>query len=403
MHTLTPFLLVASLILGSCSEQTLSQTDPENPLNPITSDATLQRVFGDAIRLDQLLNYANQPVPDYIPQSVSSQFVISDIGATLGRVLFYDKQLSVNNTLSCASCHRQDLAFGDMPQASVGVNGNTARHSMRLINTRFGTDQRFFWDERAPSLEHQSTEPIQDHVEMGFSGQNGHPDLNDLLVRLQALPYYVTLFTHTFADATITETRMQTALSMFIRSMQSFDSKYDEGRALVSSDSQPFPNFSDQENLGKNLFLQPPQFDSFGIRTAGGIGCASCHRPPVFDIDPNSRNNGVISRISLTGPDLTNTRSPSLRDVVRADGSTNGPFMHSGTLTSLEAVLAHYNHMGRQMQNSNIDPRLRPGGNPQRLQLSTDESAAVVSFLRTLTGQAIYTDTRWSDPFLKTP
>jgi cytochrome c peroxidase len=393
--------IILFTFVGGCSETTLSVTEPEKPVNPVVSDATLEKVFGDAIQLDNLANYAQQPIPDYIPQAISSRFLITDIGATLGRALFYDTELSVNRTVSCASCHRQDLAFGDLPQASVGVNGTTGRHSMRLVNNRFGAEQRFFWDERATSLEHQSTEPIQDHIEMGFSGQNGNPGMPELIERLQRLPYYQTLFTHAFGEETITQVRMQTALSMFIRSMQSFDAKYDAGRQLARNDAEPFSNFTDQENLGKTMFIQPPVFDSFGVRVSGGIGCATCHRPPVFDIDPNSRNNGVIGQISMTGPDLNNTRSPSLRDVVQADGSTNGPFMHNGALTSLEAVLAHYGTMGRQMQNTNIDPRLRPGGNPQRLNLTAAETAAVVAFLRTLAGEAVYTDTRWSDPFVK--
>jgi len=96
----------------------------------------------------------------------------------LGRVLFYDKNLSVNNTISCASCHKQEFAVGDTAVSSLGVdNGRTERHSMRLINTRYANEAKFFWNERAASLEAQVTMPIVDHLEMGFSGQTGrgHP------------------------------------------------------------------------------------------------------------------------------------------------------------------------------------------------------------------------------------
>jgi cytochrome c peroxidase len=78
--------------------------------------------------------------------------------------LFYDKNLSVNNSVSCASCHKQELAFGDNVTACIGVNGVTGRHSMRLVNTRFSNESRFFWDERANTLETQTTMPIQDHI-----------------------------------------------------------------------------------------------------------------------------------------------------------------------------------------------------------------------------------------------
>ena len=78
--------------------------------------------------------------------------------------LFYDKNLSIDNSISCASCHQQAAAFGDLATVSTGVDGVTGRHSMRLAYARFGNEDRFFWDERAPSLEAQTTQPIQDHV-----------------------------------------------------------------------------------------------------------------------------------------------------------------------------------------------------------------------------------------------
>lgn len=119
-------------------------------------------------------NYANQTVPAYITKDNTPPVnILNDKTATLGRVLFYDKKLSTNNTISCASCHHQQFAFGDTASASVGVNGTTGRHAMRLINGRFANEGSFFWDERAATLEQQTLEPIQDHVEMGFSGQNG--------------------------------------------------------------------------------------------------------------------------------------------------------------------------------------------------------------------------------------
>jgi len=95
--------------------------------------------------LGNLANYANQPVPSYITKgNMPAHNPLTDAGATLGRVLFYDTRLSSDNTISCASCHLQELAFGDSAQASTGVNGTTARHSTRLINMRFATEVRFF-------------------------------------------------------------------------------------------------------------------------------------------------------------------------------------------------------------------------------------------------------------------
>jgi cytochrome c peroxidase len=343
------------------------------------------------VNLTQLHNYANQSRPAYITRdNTPGNNAITDAGATLGRILFYDKRLSRNSTVSCSSCHEQSRGFGDDATASLGVNGSTGRHSMRLINSRFANEPKFFWDERAESLEIQTTQPIQDHVEMGFSGTSGDPAFADLVTRLTAIPEYRVLFAMTFGNATITETRVQRSLAQFVRSIQSFDSKYDIGRAQVN-DNQPFPNFTAAENAGKALFLNPPG-------PGGGAGCAGCHAPPEFAIDPNSRNNGVIGVIA-GGIDLTNTRSPSLRDSVGPGGQSNGGLMHDASKATLADVINHYNAI--PAVNTNLDPRLqRPnGGGPQNLNLTQNQKDNLAAFLRTLTGTNVYTDEKWATPF----
>ncbi|RNC87189.1 MAG: cytochrome-c peroxidase [Winogradskyella sp.] len=394
MKNVLPILL--AIALCSCS------SDSDNGLTPVdTNDPNQAFDFSQyfTANFDVLPNYANQDIPNYITRDNTGNNGISDEGAMLGRVLFYDTNLSVNNSVSCASCHRQELAFSDDDQASLGVNGVTGRHSMRLVNARFSDEARFFWDERANTLEIQTTMPIQDHVEMGFSGENGDLDFNDLIERLETIDYYPELFNRAFGNETITEALIQDALAQFIRSIQSFDSRYDEGRENANNDGQPFTNFTDQENLGKQLFLQPPVFNNMGVRIAGGIGCAGCHQAPEFSIDPNSLNNGVIGSIDNSGADLDVTRSPTLRDVVKADGSNNGPFMHLGASNTLTAVLNHYNNIN-VAGNTNLDPRLRPNGVGQQLNLTDQERAAVIAFLRTLAGNDIYSNEKWSNPFI---
>lgn len=367
----------------------------------LSSDAYahIRATFGGKIDPERLANYSSPPIPPYITKSNGLFNPVTDAGATLGRVLFYDKNLSSNRTVSCASCHQQANAFSDVAVVSQGVNGLTARHSMRLVNARFSNETRFFWDERAPSLEAQTTLPIRDHGEMGFSGTNGDPPFSALLARLSEIGYYRELFRLAFGSEEITEARIQLALAQFIRSIQSFDAKYDVGRAQVMADNVPFPNFSPLENQGKQLFLAPPQFNASGVRTGGGLGCGGCHRAPEFDIDPNARNNGVTQAPS-GGRDFTVTRSPSLRDLLKPDGTLNGPMMHSGTFTSLQAVIEHYNDLTPGAQNNpNLDPRLRPGGFPARLNMTPQEMSALTAFLRTLSGTNVYTDRKWSDPF----
>lgn len=373
----------------------------KSALSPVvtTTDNSLQTAFGNNINLSSLENYALQTIPKYITRNNSGTNFITDAGATLGRVLFYDKNLSVNNTISCSSCHKQSLAFSDSAIQSIGVSGLTTRHSMRLANTGFTQEARFFWDKRATSLEDQTTQPIQNHIEMGFSGANGDPGINVLTAKLQAIAYYKTLFTFVYGDPIITQSRLQNALAQFIRSIQSFDSKFDAGLAAGNNLNADFSNFTAQENLGKQLYLAPPSPP--GVAVATGAGCQGCHRAPEFDIDPNSRNNGIIGVAGSTLlTDLTNTNPPSLRNLLNTGGKANGVFMHDGSLKSLAAVINHYNQIPLNPANTNIDPRLAKGPQGQNLRLSQLQKDAIVAFLATLSGNDVYKNKKWSSPFV---
>jgi cytochrome c peroxidase len=354
------FLFV--LLFQFCSKKDALANDP------VATYTAIKAAFGTAIDPANLANYATQPRPPYITKDNAGANPITNSKAMLGRVLFYDKNLSIDNSVSCGSCHKQQFAFSDTAIASSGVNaGVTARHSMRLVNSRFSTETKFFWDERAASLEVQTTMPIQDHAEMGFSGQSGRPDIIALINKLKAIEYYKELFQFAYGDLNITEARMQESLSQFIRSIQSFDAKYDAGRSQVANDGQPFPNFTAQENTGKNLFLAPPVFDANGSRINGGLGCGGCHRAPEFDIDPNTGNNGIIAVLNGTGIDVSNTRSSTLRDLTNTSGNPHSPMMHTGGLTSLRTVIGHYGTINLAPGNNRLDPRLRPNGVGQRL------------------------------------
>ena len=343
------------------------------------------------INVAALFNYANQPIPNYVANlnnrdNTPNNNAITDAGATLGRVLFYDKNLSINNTISCASCHQQAAAFGDLATVSTGVDGTTERHSMRLAHARFAEEDRFFWDERAPSLEAQTTQPIQDHIEMGFSGNNGEPNLDSLIRKLNDIPYYQQLFPLAFnGSKTITEDRLQMVLAQFVRSIQSFDSKYDVGLAAANGNlNAPFNNFSQAENEGKALYMDN-----------GDSGCNRCHRAPTFDIRDNSDNNGVVTvagNPNLT--DETNTRSPSLRNLFNPAGTLNGPLMHDGSFTSIDQVLDHYSDVP---SNDNLDRDLRGRGGQRNF--NETERANLIAFFKTLTSVNLYTDEKWADPF----
>ena len=378
------------------------------------SQSAVTATFGSKVDLNNLFDYENLNAPSYVraPNTVTNP--ITNAGATLGRVLFYDPALSVDDTVSCSSCHQQANAFSDLDTVSSGVEGGvTGRHSMRLVNTIFSDELGFFWDERAADLEDQVTRPIRDHNEHGFSGENGRPTFDDLIVKLEGIDYYDELFTFVYGDSTITEARIQSALAQFVNSIVSFDSKYDEGIAAAiaatpgADPSDPFDpvwfadfdNFTFDENEGKALYMMDPP--------DGGAGCRRCHADPTFAVFENSGHIGLIGVAGdPNATDMTNVRSPSLRDVLKADGSTNGPFMHDGSLATMREVLDHYDNIPvpateptRTEFMNTIDPQLVEFGIPVQLMLTDNEKAQIEAFLRTLTGTNLYTDEKWSNPF----
>lgn len=329
---------------------------------------------------------------------------ISDDGATLGRVLFYDVVLSANETISCASCHPQQTAFADPLERSEGFEGGlTRRNSMGLSNARFYAPGHFFWDERAATLEDQVLMPIQDPVEMGLT-------LAELVERVGAQPYYPVLFERAFGDAAVDADRISRALAQFVRSITSHRSPYDEGLSQTGGDPlADFPSFTAQQNLGKAVFF--------------GVGnCATCHlgqlgeplpagmppaQPPgnaaVFMlIEPldNGIDAPLVGVDNGVGDQLGDTafngmfKSPSLRNA-----DLTAPYMHDGRFETLAHVVQHYD-TGVQ-PHPNLDPRLEDtDGQPQRLNLQTVEKQALLSFLSTLTDVALVEDVRFSDPFL---
>ncbi len=308
---------------------------------------------------------------------------ITNEGATLGRVLFYDKILSINNTISCGSCHQQDKGFSDPLIFSDGFDGGkTGRHSMSLANSRFYNNGRFFWDERAETLEDQVLMPIQDEVEMGMT-------LDSLIQRLNTLDYYPPLFTDAFGDATINEERISRAMAQFVRSMTSHTSKYDEGRQQVANAGAAFPNFTALENQGKALFLNPQ------------IGCAACHGTDAF-IAPEARNNGLDASLTDQGAGVNG--DPQQNGKFKVGSLKNvgltAPYMHDGRFTTLREVIEHYNS-GVQ-DNPSLDAPLRlPGnGGVRRLNLTETEKDALVAFLHTLSDDVMINDEKFSDPFV---
>ena len=358
--------------------------------------------LGTDFPLEPPLDYSSS-VPDYITRDNRLEGDVDNRKATLGRVLFYDRQLSLNNSIACGSCHIQSHAFGDSAQQSIGLDGGvTSRQSMRLVNTRYAELPSMFWDRRALSLEDQVIQPIQDHIEMGFSGTGDQPGLDSLISRLQGLQHYSELFDWAFQEdgLSINASHLAEVLENFVSSIVSFDSKFDQGFSESQSIQVNFQNFTAAENRGKSLFLTPPQLSNQNVRTGGGVGCAGCHRPPEFDIDPGSANNGVDHEAgNPQGFDTTNTKSPTLRDVFNFSGIINTPMMHTGDFLEFTTIIEHYNEVIPNVDNRTVDPRLVRGVSSVQMELTTSEREDLELFIKTLTGSNIYSDTRWSSPF----
>ncbi|MEM1222653.1 MAG: cytochrome c peroxidase [Verrucomicrobiota bacterium] len=299
---------------------------------------------------------------------------VTNEGALLGRVLFYDKKLSANYTMSCASCHQQENGFSDPDPLSTGFDGRlTGRNSMGLTNAQFYESGHFFWDERADALEDQVLEPIQNDVEMGLT-------LEEAVDRVASYDYYEQLFVDAFGDSAVTSERMALALAQFIRSIVSTQSKYDIGEA------SDFSNFTDEELLGMQLFN-------------GRARCANCHAGPNF-VGDRIENNGLefpyvdegVGAVTGRDRDLGKFKMSSLRNIEKT-----APYMHDGRFTTLEEVVEHYDN--GVVDNDNLGRALLDQNGVRQLNLSQEEKDALVAFMLTMTDDVVLTDSKWSDPF----
>ena len=301
---------------------------------------------------------------------------VTNAGATLGRVIFYDKRLSRNMTVSCGSCHLQSRGFTDPARFSTGVHGGmTSRNSMGLGMARYYPNGRFFWDERAPTLEAQVLMPIQDALEMDMT-------LPEVVARLQQTSFYGKLFTDAFGSPTINSDRIARAMAQFVRSMVNSKSKFD---SAFNANGQP--NFqgtlTQEEFLGLRLFQPVPGLPNISR------GCNACH-VAVGQVSTQARNNGL----DLNTPGGGRFKSPSLRNI-----AVTGPYMHDGRFSTLRQVIDFYNS-GVQ-DNPFLDPLLRDQqGRPRRLNQTETEKQALEAFLRTLTDQSYLTDAKFSNPFV---
>lgn len=387
IKTLTISAIIIAIVIVACKKEVENKPMvddllnlPETPFNYVSLNLP-----------SHFTTNAGGPLPTSIngTDNTPADNPITNHGATLGRVLFYDKQLSANSTIACASCHKQDKGFSDDLKLSLGFNGGkTSRHSMSLLNARYYQRGRFFWDERASTLEEQVLMPFQDTVEMGMT-------LAQVVSKVKAQPFYPALFLKAFGSEEISSPKIAKALAQFVRSMVSYTSKYDIGRAQVANPGAMFPNFTPEENMGKNIFFQPIQ--------NGGAACFGCHTTEAFigaNIGPQNNGLDATSTTDLgagavfPNPNFVGKfKTNSLRNI-----ELSAPYMHDGRFATLEEVIEHYNSGIKA--HPNLAPPLKdPNGNPIRLNLTQAQKSALLAFLKTLTDNTVASDPKWSNPF----
>jgi cytochrome c peroxidase len=374
-------LLVSAslLMMNACSQEKKVGETKLNQMEPVLPDQPYQ--------------YANIQRPMHIP---GDMMAIEDNVATLGRVLFYDKMLSINNSIACASCHVQQYAFSDGQAVSKGItSAKTHRNSLAIMNP--DRERSYFWDLRENTLESMVLKPIQNHIEMGFD------QMDQVVANIQQTPYYEKLFKDAYQSSTVTSERIAQALAQFLASMKSHNSKYDVGVAAN------FTNFNQMELLGKELMTEK-------------LYCKNCHVEPDFQgswqpyanigLDLNYKDNGI--------GDLEDTRT--IFGFTNQNGSLNGlfkipslrnieltaPYMHDGRFNTLEEVVEHYNSGVQPHPNLDwnliftFDPATGKSvgnGEPIKLNLTPTEKAAIVAFLKTLTDYQYVNNVMYSNPF----
>jgi len=299
-------------------------------------------------------------------------------GVALGRRLFYDMRLSANNTTSCASCHKLELAFTDGLQVSKGIGGQAStRNAPSLANLLW--QKKFFWDGRANSLEEQVLHPITSPIEMNMP-------LPALVGKLQAIQTYPDAFKQAFGNKKITAENIAKALAQFVPG----NARYDK---IVSGEALP----TEREKKAIALFFTHP-IPEIGLR---GANCGDCHGSHLttlgtfhdngLDHQPKDEGQG-----SITGKpfDVGKMKTPSLRNI-----ALTAPYMHDGRFRTLREVVAHYNE--HVQASPNLDPLIAQASNEVEgtmLKLTEEEKEDLLFFFEMLTDSSFIQNQAFRKP-----
>lgn len=353
--------LLSFLLVESCKKDPSVLNDDGNPTHPYVINTTAA----------------------FPPLKLPVDNPLTEEGVMLGRMLFYDPIMSKDSTISCASCHRLNLAFVDGAKVSKGIRGQVlSRNSMPLFNLMW--NNKFFWDGRATTLREQVLIPIQAHNEMDMN-------LFALVKKLKGSVRYQLQFEEAFPGKDITDELISKALEQFMVSIVSFNSPIDQLKFRTDT----LNVISAAALRGMQLFLQPVE--------NGGADCFHCHSNiPFFG------NNSVAGSMSNNGLDATFTdngffavtgketdkgkfKIPSLRNV-----ALTAPYMHDGRFDNLEEVLDFYS-TGIQLNSPNLDINILSHG--QQLNLSEQQKSDIIEFLNALTDMSFVNNPAYKSPF----
>jgi len=323
--------------------------------------------------------------------SVPQDNPLTEEAFDLGRALFYDSVLSGDNTVSCATCHIQSLAFTDGLARRAGLSGEKLPFSSMSLSNLLWGQELFFWNGRADSLEQQALMPIQNPEEM-------NQDLESLVEELKSKRRYRKMFRKAYGP--VSTENIARALATFMRLLISDDSKYDRflrGEVKLSA----------TEEHGRKLFMAHPDVK---VSLRGG-NCIDCHSQFLTsgfrDVYDGFSNNGLDDEETLPKGLMSVTDDASHRGLFKVPTLRNiaitAPYMHDGRLATLSDVMEHYNH-GIKLSDT-LSPLIREADNVKSddaqalgLRLAPNEVLAIIAFLHTLTDETFLKNSRFSDP-----
>ena len=368
IQTLKKNNMKTKLFLLACIVSILSCSDDTDMVPVVEYDPT-----------PYVLEYGSFPAPAIPEDNQLTQEIVD-----LGRMLFFEKRLSKDNSQSCASCHSQTEAFSDSLQFSIGVEDLPGkRQAMAVFNMAWNTNE-FFWDGRAHLLRDQAVLPIQDPLEMNETIEN-------VLAKLSADQMYLDQFKRAFNKDEILIDDIALAMEQFMLSIVSIDSKYDQ---FLAGEVE----LTDSEERGRQLYFA--EYNPF-FPELSGADCQHCHGGLNFEND-RYMNNGLdtdaefedLGREEVTKRrmDRAKFKVPSLRNI-----EVTAPYMHDGRFKTLEEVIDHYNEGIKE--SSTVDPAIL---NTQKtgLFLTDQDKQDLINFLKTLTDPTFLDNEEYKDPFL---